>query len=220
MKMNRNRSELYKGHSFLFILVLVIFLMNSLSTMFIPGRIALILAISWIVVSIAIYFLVRKKQIGLKIYSVLNAIISGIAMSSYYTLKNIELFNPMIILGIFGMVMLLDYVMMNKVKNKKIFIKMKIALLILILIYFIYIWLIHSASYGSGLTFMTIIFLSINISLLLTQNAEVDYTVIAGLASLLMFGSILVCILVALTEGDAFDIMVFDSWEKNERKIN
>lgn len=215
-----NRSELYKGYFFYFILVVMIFIINNLSSIFIDGRIALILAISWIVFSILIYFILRKNQKGLRAYSVLNAIISGIAMSSYYTLEDINLFNPMIILAIFGLVLIIDYIMMNKIKTIKYFIKIKIILLILILIGCIYIWLTYSSSYGSGLTFMTIILLSINISLLLIQSKEVNYTVIVGLASLLMFGGILVCILVALTEGEVLDILTFDSWEKNKKKIN
>ncbi|GMQ57222.1 hypothetical protein AN1V17_16170 [Vallitalea sediminicola] len=218
--MSLNRSELYKGYFFCFILVVMIFLINNLSSIFIDGRIALILAISWILFSVFIYFILRKNQKGLRVYSVLNAIISGIAMSSYYTLEDINLFNPMIILAIFGLVMIIDYMMMNKIKTIKFFIKIKIILLILILIGCIYIWLTYSSSYGSGLTFMTIILLSINISLLLIQNKEVNYTVIVGLASLLMFGGILVCILVALTEGEVLDILTFDSWENNKKKIN
>ncbi|MGI6084313.1 MAG: hypothetical protein ACOYIF_02565 [Acetivibrionales bacterium] len=219
--MDLKRIELNKGYLFYFVLVVVIFLMNIIGTLFINGDVALIAAVSWVILSVLIYFLVRKSQKGLKYYSVLNAIISGIAMSSYYSLEDIDLFNTLIILAIFGIVMALDFIMMKKVKNTKYFIKTKIIILIFILISFIFIWLYYSASYGSGLTFMAIILLSLNISLFLKVSAEVNYTDIVGIASLLMLGGILVCVLAAITEGEALDLLPFDSsWGKNKKKAN
>lgn len=218
--MELNKSTLYKAYTFYIILGFVIFIMNGLSAMFVNGRIGFGLAIFWIVVSIVSYFLIRNNQTGLKIYSVFNAVLSGIAMSSYYTLKNVELFNPLIILAIFGIMMTLHYVMMTKVKRTTIFIKLSIGFSILMLIMFICVWIVYNTSYGSGFTFMAIIYLSFNIALLLSSSTELDYMIIVGLASLFLFAGILVCIIIAISEGEALDILSIDFWKNKKKRIS
>ncbi|KAB3531594.1 hypothetical protein [Alkaliphilus serpentinus] len=215
-----NKNELRRSYIFYYILAGIMFLSNSLSTTLINGKISLILAILWIVISLICYYLIKNNEKGLRFYSIINAIIAGVSMSSYYVLKNIEPLNPVVSLGVLGVVMIIHYSFMKKIKNKETFLKTEIALIVLCIIASIYVWIMHNSTYGSGFVFVSIIFLCLNISLLLFNKKETSHAKIVGFTSLIMFAGILVSVIIALIEGEVIEILDIDIWGRKKKRLN
>lgn len=214
--MNFTGNEIQRAHLYYFSLGLIVFLSCVLSTIMITGKVALIIGILWLVLTTPIYFTIRKKQKGLVLYSILNAIIAGVVMGSYYSIKGVSVYNFIIILCIWAIIMLLNYRVVIRRKSKEKGMKIPIIVRVLALIFSIVVWIGFSASLGSALTFISILVLCIDISYALNKN-RIDVMQVIGLASLLMFVGILVCVVVVLSEGEVLDLSIFEFGNRKKK---
>ncbi|QUH26186.1 hypothetical protein [Serpentinicella alkaliphila] len=193
-------------------------IVSSISITLIDGKKALITGIIWVIATILIYyFLISKKESLIIIYSTINAILTGVVISSYYSIKLASPYNPLILVVMFAISMLLNYKFLIKIKQKKTFIKNNIIATTIVIIISVIVWIVYSLSVGSSLLFMNVIYLCFNISLFRAIDKDYIYIRILGNASMLMFGGILFFVIQALTEGEGIDIFV-DSWSENYNK--
>lgn len=174
-------------------LFIVIQLSLILGTTYVNGKVAFIIALIWMVITIPLYFISKKLAIFKYPYSVLNAVIAALAISAFYLLKTVQLYN--VFLGICGFVifMMISYTFIT-ITNRK----MEISLVNMILCIggiavSIYIWIKGSPSVGSYLLFSIVIYLCFFISVFLRRKQESDHLEIVNIASLLMlFGVFLI----------------------------
>ncbi len=114
------RKELLKVYGIYTALFALTTIINNISMTLIEGKIALATGIVWIVATSFVYFLlVREKEFLNIIYSIVNAIIAGIAMSSYYSIKSVTPCNPFLLVAIFMTIMLLNYAISINLEEKR-----------------------------------------------------------------------------------------------------
>ncbi|MBF8984763.1 hypothetical protein IZY60_14565 [Lutibacter sp. B2] len=216
--MTLDKKEPLKLYLFYFALIIIANITNTISITFVDGKVAFIISIIWMIITIIFYFIIKKNNKGLIVYSFLNAVVSGIAMSAYYSIKSVLPFNSLFFLIVFGFCMFLNYTIINKTQNNELFIRINIITIILILIISNYIWITSSPTVGSGMVFFCIVYLCFNIALLRANNKDTNYTKIVGYASLIMFGGILLAVIVVLSEGDGMEIIDGDWRGKSKKK--
>ena len=76
-----------------------------------PAKGLIIVGIGWAIVCIILLFVQRKKSFGVKVlYALANSVMTGVLIGGLYTLKDMTLFNPMLLcVGFFSEAGILDY---------------------------------------------------------------------------------------------------------------
>lgn len=207
--------EIQRAHLYFFVLGVITFLSNLVSVVMIPGRVALIIGSAWLILTCLIYFIASKNKSRTILYSLFNAVVAGIAMSSYYTIKGVVVYNFIVTLCIWTIVMIINYKSIALIKFKGRGEKILIVLQIVVLIISIVVWVTSNATLGSILTFISILVLGIGISYSLTEDTGNEIKVI-GLSSLLIFVGIFVCVIVVLSEGEVLDLSIGDFKKKKK----
>ncbi|MCC5909980.1 MAG: hypothetical protein JJT76_06035 [Clostridiaceae bacterium] len=210
--------DLLKVYCIYIVLFFITNIVNLMSITLIDGSIALFIGVIWIVATSLIYFfLIRRKEDLIIIYSTINAILAGIVISSYYSIKLVSPYNPLILMVIFAIIMLLNYKAFIKIERKELFVRINIIATVIVIIISVIIWIVKSMSLGSSLVFLNVIYLCFNIALFRAIDKESNYIRILGNASIIMFAGILFSVIQALTEGEGMDI-IGDSWSGNFKK--
>jgi len=179
--------------------------------------VAIISAVVWMVLTTIIYLIIRKKGTYNVVYSIVNSIMTGIAMSSYYSLTDITPYNSLLLMLVFTVITLVNYKVIVLIEKKELFVKVIIFIASIVMIGSIYIWVVYSLTLGSSLVFLFIIYLCFNISLLTVLIKKEQYIKILSFATFIMFGGILIAVIIALTEGDGvviWDSSIFDGSKK------
>lgn len=207
------RNDMIKSYLYFILLFVIINISSRISVMAMNGIVALSLSAIWVVVTIALYFICIKKNsktMPIIFYSLSNAILGGIAISAYYSLKNVAPLSMVALVVVFGGLMLINYVLINVVKRKTIFTGINVIVSIIIMIASAYLWIMKDQSLGSSLTFQAVIYLCFSIALHFVVKKSYEWVRIIPIASLLMFGGLLLVAIIAITEGDGIDAIDID----------
>ncbi len=218
--MNRN---LFMSYIHYFVLFTVIQAANHISIIAIKGEAAVAIAIVWMTLTLAVYFLFMRKKISrmaMTLYSIINAVIGGIAISAYYQMKNVAPFIPALLIVIFGIMLFTNYCLLYIVKTKRVFTLLNLSFAILLLIVSFYIWLEKNQSLGSSMFFLGVAYLCFSYALHRVSKKGLGWNSIIPLSSLLMFGGLLLVVIVAITDGEALDAMDAGFLEGTGKKKN
>lgn len=206
--MYSEKKELLEIYSLYIIVFVIITFSNAISISLIKGGIALIVGILWMIATIALYFIIRKKDNKvIMVYSAINGIFAGITISAYYSLKNVQSFSVLLFTGVFVVFMAIHYILFNIIKRKDLFVRYNMLIAIIAVICSIYIIMEEKASIGSGVLFFAIIYLCFNVALRRTIKKGIKLIHTLSYASLLMFGGILLAAIALITDGDVLDVM-------------
>ncbi|NLL68487.1 MAG: hypothetical protein GX236_12495 [Clostridiaceae bacterium] len=201
------RNELFKIYYIYIGLFVLTHIVNLISIRLIDGKIALITGVIWVVLTSIIYFFYIRKKDGLVIiYSIINAIFAGIVMSSYYSIKSVSPYNPLILMVVFAVMMLSNFIVFRKIERKEIFARNNIIAAIILIIISVIIWISYDKPIGSSFVFLNAIYLCYNIALYRYTNKSQINIRILGSASVLMFAGILFFVIQALSEGEGLEI--------------
>lgn len=219
MKMKLNLLIPYLYFTFLY---LIINFSNRLSIIAVPGMLALVTSVIWMIVSIVLYFIYIRKNKGavtIVLYSLINSIVGGIAISAFYSMKNVTPYSTIILISVFTGLMVINFCFINLINRKLIFTRINMVLSIILIIFSFYLWTKSSVSLGSSLVFLSIIYLCFGIALHLVVKKSYDWSGIIPIASLIMFAGILLVVILAITEGDGLEIFDIDfSFSNNKKK--
>lgn len=218
--MKFDKSKIAWIYSYYFILYIVVMILNGFSITAINGKISLVSSIVWMLVSLVVCFVFLKKKCNrssLLIYSLVNAAMGGIAISAYYSIRNVSPFSSLLLIAIFGAIMLASYILINVVQNKLAFIKISLIATGLAFILSLIVWGSVSVSLGSSLTFLFVIYLCFTIGFYIVVKRDLKPSSVILYASLLMFAGLLIVVIAALTEGDGLDILGID-WPYDSKK--
>lgn len=92
-------------------LFIIIQISQMFSIKYISGSVALLAAIIWLFITIPLYILFKRIESPKYMYSMINAIIAGLTISSYYTIKSVKLDNTFLVsIGVF-LFMILSYML-------------------------------------------------------------------------------------------------------------
>lgn len=207
------RIDLLKPYLYFILLYVIINISNRVSIIAVQNKLAIIIAVLWMFVTIALYFLYMRKNNNTNIiilYSLSNAIIGGIAISSYYSLKNVVPYPTIALVFVFSGIMVINFCLINVVKRKILFTKINIVMTIILMISSICLWIEDYQSLGSSLVFLTVIYLCFSIALHQVVKRSLDWSSIIPISSLLMFGGLLLVVIIAITEGDGLEVLDLD----------
>jgi hypothetical protein len=215
------RKDLATAYIYSFILFILLNIANKVSMAAVNGKIAIALAVIWMILSIVIYFVSirkRKSKSAVFLYSILNAVLGGVAISAYYSLKDVAPYRPILMVGVFGALMLANYLLLYISAFKSAFTIINIILSIAIFIAAVYIWIDKDRSLGSSLIFLSMVYLCFSISLHIVIRKDLSRSHLVALSSLLMFGGLFFAVIVMLSEGDALEVLDIDFPVSNRKK--
>ena len=215
--MDLKRKILFKS----FLLYLGLFILIQLSSVFskryLAEKSALTLAGIWLLLTIPIYILSKKIKYLNYVYSIFNAVIVGVAIGSYYSIKSVDLHNISFWLLGFCLAMLLSYQLIAISNRCKKISLINIILSLIGIATTIYLWVTIGPSMGSYLLFIMIIYLCFFISLYF-QADDFHYLDIVNFGSLLMFGGVFLIIIIIITEGDGIEFLDMSWWKDGKKK--
>lgn len=199
-----------KMYLFYFILFVIIILTNDLSIDNVKGVHAIIIGCAWMIITILFYMLYLRKNSNIYAiiaYAIFNALIGGVTISAYYSLKNVTPYNPELIVLIFAAFLIVNLCLTLLIKKRLIFSIINLAITIILLCAAGYIWAEKDETLGSSLFFMLIVYLFFGIAQFIVEKYVEAWINIIALSSLLMFGGILLVVLVVISEGDALEAL-------------
>ncbi|WP_018248403.1 hypothetical protein [Orenia marismortui] len=181
------------------------------------GRVTFIIAVVWMVLTIPGYILSKKIRYISYLYPIINAVIAGMTIASYYIIQSIEA--DILDCHIFGFIlfMVFNYGIIIITSKRKQISLINIILSIIGGLAAIYLWTVISVSLGSHLLFLIIIYLCFFIALYLNKQKDSNYLTIVNFASVIMFGGVFLLVLILITEGEGIEILDM-SWWKDRKK--
>lgn len=200
------------------VLMLITQLSFKLSLTSIDGANALLISIIWMVLTIPMYFIFNKGNKLRYVYSILNSLIAGVAISSLYSYKSIEAYSIVGTIVIFSIAMYVNYRVMKMTKKQRLISHINIIISVLGIMISIYIWMVFNPMVGSCLTFSIIIYMCFNISIYMTKKQEESYIKVVSKGSLIMFGGVFLAVLTAITDGDGLDLLDASWWSDTRKK--
>lgn len=202
---------------------LLIFFIIQLSTVtsygfFDRGDRLLIISGFWLVITIPAFILTKHKRTVI-FYIIWNAVMAGVAISAYYLYEEIEMYNIISITLYYLVILLLNYLLLYFLTNKQRANQLLLILSIVGIGVGCIIWFNGNLVRGSSIAFTSIITVCMNFSFkyYLHFDRKFDYMKLLKLSSMLMFGSIFLVVIIAISEGDAIE-MLDGSWESEGRK--
>jgi hypothetical protein len=206
----REKLDLIKIYLFYFILFVIIILINGLSIENVKGVHAIIIGCAWMIITILFYMLYLRKSgniYAIIAYAIFNALLSGVTISAYYSLKNVTPYKPEFIIQIFAALLIVNLCLTLLIRKRLVFSIINLVITIILLCASGYIWAEKDKTLGSSLFFMLVVYLCFGIAQLIVEK-EVEARInLISISSLLMFGGILLVVLVAISEGDALDAL-------------
>ncbi|TDX46349.1 hypothetical protein [Orenia marismortui] len=217
--MNRKENFLFKTFAFYIILFLLIQISLKLNLKYMTGRLTFIIAVAvvWMFLTIPGYIFSKKIKYISYLYPIINAVITGMTIASYYIIQSIEV--DILDCHIFGFIlfMVFNYGIIIITSKRKQISLINIILSIIGSLATIYLWTVISVSLGSHLLFLIIIYLCFFIALYLNKQKDSNYLTIVNFASVIMFGGVFLLVLILITEGDGIEILDM-SWWKDRKK--
>jgi len=183
---------------------------NCLSVDFVDGRLAVISGGVWMLLTVVIYLLYLRKngnKYSVIAYALINALVGGVSISAYYSLKNVTPYNSALSILIFAGLLLLNLCLSLLIRRRLAFPLVNLAITIILLCAAGYLWGARNKSFGSSMFFMLIVYLCFAIAQLLVEKYQKAWINLISLSSLIMFGGILLVVLVAISEGDALELL-------------
>lgn len=206
----KEKPGMIKMYLLYFLLFIVISLINLLSVNYIDGRLAIAAGSVWMFLTVIIYMLYLRKsrnRYSIIIYAIFNALISGITSSAYYSLKKVTPYRVELMILVFAGLLLANLALSLLIRKGLVFPIINLAVSIILLCAAGYIWGAKDKSLGSSLFFMLTVYLCFAIAQLLVEKYQKAWINLISLSSLIMFGGILLVVLVAISEGDALELL-------------
>ncbi len=219
----REKSDLIKIYLLFFAIFTLIILTSTMCIETLNGILAIIIACIWMIASILYYlFYLRKNTniLAVIIYAIINALISGVSISAYYSLKNVNPYKTEWVILIFALVLTVNLCISLIIRKRIVFTVINLALTILSLCIAGYIWIDKDKSAGSSLFFMLIVYLCFGIAQFIVEKHSQSWMKLISLSTLIMFSGILLVVLIAVSEGDVLDGLdiVLDGTSLRKRK--
>lgn len=215
------RGKLFEVYVYYILLYIMFIISTYISKELIGGSAAIVVSIIWMIMSATLYFLAIRKSHNnyvVLIYAALNAVIGGIAASAYYSIKTVTPYSPIYLVLFLAALMLVNYGIMCIINNKRNFAIINLVFTVLLLIFLCIKWIKGDLSLGSSLVFLCVIYLCFSIALYLVIMINQEWFNIIPLASLLMFGGILLVVLIVITEGEVLDGIEIDLSTGSKKK--
>jgi|GEM_PF-717894 len=206
----KEKPGMIKMYLLYFLLFIVISLINLLSVNYIDGRLAIAAGSVWMFLTVIIYMLNLRKsrnRYSIIIYAIFNALISGITSSAYYSLKKVTPYRVELMILVFAGLLLANLALSLLIRKGLVFPIINLAVSIILLCAAGYIWGAKDKSLGSSLFFMLTVYLCFAIAQLLVEKFNEAWINLISLSTLIMFGGILLVVLVAISEGDALELL-------------
>lgn len=161
---------------------------------------------AWSLLSILLYFAWKDERIGVALI-ITNVVMAGFTIAAYFKQQNLPGYDVMTMLGLGSVLLLVQGMVMQYANNRyKIYTGMA-WLSIFGGLYGIYVMILQNASWGSGIIFLSIFLLSLNISLRYYRKPpRIEHPLHTWkLASMMLFGGVLIAVITIITEGDALE---------------
>lgn len=206
----KDKPGMIKMYLLYFLLFVMIGAANLLSVNLIDGRVAIAAGCVWMFLTVIIYMLYLRKsrnKYAIIIYAILNALISGITSSAYYSLKNVAPYRVELMILVFAGLLLANLALSLLIRKGLLFPIINLAVSIILLCAAGYIWGAKNKSLGSSLFFILIVYLCFTIAQLLVVKYHEAWINLISLSTLIMFGGILLVVLVVISDGDALELL-------------
>lgn len=169
-----------------------------------------VIVLLWIILTVPIYFLVRKNNKALFLYVLLNSAVSGLAISLMYHYGYMNEYNGLVIMFIGSGVLLLVYIIGANSESVKAVCKGLLIISVIGLLVSLFLWLGKGVNDGVSFMFLSITLITFQLGILLAKEPDKNILKIFGKASLFVFGSVVFVVIVILSEGDILEIDVTD----------
>lgn len=178
----------------------------EISLFLMTGFTALLAALIWIPFSFVIYKYSQKKTKLILPYAVTNAVLAGVAMSSYYLVKDVQPQSALPLIIGFAALLGVHFVLIQKIKNKALFLNINTYASIAFGVVALLIILESHTPIAAALFFTAVIYMCFNIAMFKSINRDWSSNKIVSVASLWMFLGAILGVLAILTDGGGLDL--------------